>query len=588
MHKQLCLLQQDKASAQAGAFVLVRLIANQLAGSHFLYTLLAFYFRHLTYFCLQMNLGIIRFFILIIILFCGACANITAPTGGKKDLKPPILLSIDPPDSQTNAHPKRIELDFNKYITVSDAAKEMQLSPIIAIQPTIRAINRSVVVKIADTLLEDSTTYRLSFGNSIKDVHEGNIFAKYVYTFSTTSYFDSLTLSGRVINASTGLPDTGRVLVELYNAKSNDSAVVRRKPKYVIKADATGKFEFKGLPHRSFRLYALKDANDNLIYDGIGEMIAFNEGLVLPGDTLQPLINLRLFAEDIDTSTKKKTDTSSAVNKNAFGRKKQVAPPASYSLNLDTSNVNKRTFDINGFIKLSFNKEPVFNREKIKLTYDSLGVEIPAPIAIIKDTLHPTEFHIILLDDSLERKELHADGLSWKENTVYTLKLQKGFGKDTSGVDFSPSKFIFRTRESDVDYGNVTVHMPSKYYSAPEEEQPGPHKRNGAGRDTIPDYVLMVVTDKDTVYTKKITDTMVRLTRLTPGSYRFRVIVDKNKDGKWNTGDLFGKKQPEDVVPYPEPLAVKADWDETLDFEQKPPPPKVVPLKPVPDTPALK
>jgi hypothetical protein len=98
----------------------------------------------------------------------------------------------------------------------------------------------------------------------------------------------------------------------------------------------------------------------------------------------------------------------------------------------------------------------------------------------------------------------------------------------------------------------------------------------------------MVVADKDTVYTKKITDTMVRLTRLTPGSYRFRVIVDKNKDGKWNTGDLFGKKQPEDVVPYPEPLAVKADWDETLDFEQKPPPPKVVPLKPVPDTPALK
>jgi hypothetical protein len=53
-----------------------------------------------------------------------------------------------------------------------------------------------------------------------------------------------------------------------------------------------------------------------------------------------------------------------------------------------------------------------------------------------------------------------------------------------------------------------------------------------------------------------------------------RIIVDENKNGKWDTGDLFEKRQPENVIPYKEGIPMKAGWDMTIDFEprQKPKP----------------
>src|SRR5665213_328887 len=83
------------------------------------------------------------FLLLAVMSICGGCANITTPTGGKKDKSPPKLVSID---------------------------------------PSVTGLNKHVVVKIVDSLLDSNTTYRISFGNAIKDLHEGNPFSKYTYT----------------------------------------------------------------------------------------------------------------------------------------------------------------------------------------------------------------------------------------------------------------------------------------------------------------------------------------------------------------------------------------------------------------------
>ena len=192
------------------------------------------------------------FFLFVLLLNCAGCANITSPTGGKKDTIPPKLVSIDPKDSLLNTRVTRIEMHFDEYITVSDVTKELQISPILTVAPTMIGKNKMVVVKIVDSLLDTNTTYRLSFGTSIRDLHEGNQFHKYTYTFSTGPYFDSLQLHGRVINAATGLPDTGGIIVVLYNGTENDSAIVRHKPRYITKADAGGNYIFKGLPSRGF------------------------------------------------------------------------------------------------------------------------------------------------------------------------------------------------------------------------------------------------------------------------------------------------------------------------------------------------
>jgi len=490
-------------------------------------------------------------YLLLVILCIGAgCANITSPTGGKKDTIPPKLRTIDPADSLLNTRVKRIEMHFDEYITVSDAAKEVQISPILSMPPTVTGKNKTVVVKIVDSLLEDSTTYRISFGSAIKDLHEGNVFKNYTYTFSTGSYFDSLQLRGTVINAATGKPDTGSVIVTLYSATESDSAVVRKKPKYVTKADATGSFVFKGLPCRPFRIYALKDVTGNLIYDGPeqGEMIAFNDTNVWPGDTSETPVKLRIFMEKLDTTIKKDTvgkarKDSSAIksDKLSGGRSKDIKKEnkkevLSYSVNVDTSNSEKRTFDITRPLKIVFSKPFVLNKEKITLTYDSAGVKVTPAISIRTDSLHPLEVRITT---------------EWSLDMVYTLRLPKGFAKDTSGAEVMPGRFVFRTANED-DYGKIQVHLPSKYYHSSQH------------------YLLMVVGDNDTIHLKPITDTIVNFHTLRPATYTFRIIVDKNNNGKWDTGDLFGRVQPEEVIPYNDQLVLKPGWENIIDFEQIP------------------
>ncbi len=492
-----------------------------------------------------MSISRYRFLLCFVISVCAGCANITAPTGGKKDTTPPKLVSIDPQDSLLNTKVKRIDIIFDEYITVADVSKEVALSPMLSVQPVVTGLNKHVTVKIVDSLLEENTTYRLSFGNSIKDLHEGNPFHSYTYTFSTGPYFDSLELSGTVINAASGLPDTGGVSVVLYSAKDNDSAVVRHKPKYITKANSKGEFLFKGLPGRSFRIYALKDLNGNLIYDGPAdnEMIAFNDVPVVPGDTVRKPIQLRMFKEMVDTAIRKTTDTlakgKDAKDTKAKAKNKGINN-ASYSLDVDTTNATRRTFDITRPANLVFSQPTQVNKNKITLSYDSAGITIPTDLSIVTDTAHPLAYRIFPVSDGV---------MSWAEDKVYTLRLAKGFAKDTAGKDLMPSRYTFHTKE-DEDYGKIRIHLPTKYY------------------DTR--YLLLVTADQDTTYMKPVTDTFISLSRLKPAKYTFRIIVDKNRNGKWDTGDLFGKIQPEEVIPYSETLSLRANWEHEIDFEPKP------------------
>jgi len=65
---------------------------------------------------------------------------------------------------------------------------------------------------------------------------------------------------------------------------------------------------------------------------------------------------------------------------------------------------------------------------------------------------------------------------------------------------------------------------------------------------------------------------------LKPGDYYLRAFMDKNKNGKWDTGDIFTRTQPEEVIYYPKKFSLRANWEfeETWDInalpllEQKP------------------
>lgn len=476
-----------------------------------------------------------NFYYLLIALFFGAgCANIVAPTGGEKDMIPPKLVSVQPADSQLNVRTSKIRLNFDEYVALADASSQVIISPLLPIQPTITSLNKHVNISFPDSLLLPNTTYHITFGNAIRDIHEANIYKSNGYVFSTGSYFDSLSLSGKVLDATTGLPDSAATIV-LYPVTDEDSAFVRKKPMYATHVGPGGEFNIQGLPQKDFRIYALRDKNTNLIFDDRSEWIGFNGQPVVPGmDTSGPLL--------IRTFPVAGADTAATTN-SLSGSGSKFSDDAPYRVLVDTMDNKKRTFDITKPLGIAFSKKPgPIDKEKIFLTYDSADVTVEVPLAIDFDS----------------NKNLLQLSAKWVEDAIYLLRLQKGFAKDTAGNDYLPGRYSFHTRQ-DGDYARLTVNLPSKYYG--------------------PGFLLQVINDVDTIHQKPVLDTTVTLLRVAPGNYKLRLIVDENENGNWDTGDLFGKKQPELVVPYTLPIMLKPGWENQVDFERAPEPVKKSPEK---------
>jgi hypothetical protein len=184
------------------------------------------------------------------------CAQVGYPTGGDKDTIPPELVKATPAERAINFTGKEITLTFNEYIEVADIQNNVLIAPFPKTTPNITHKLKTVTIKLKDTLLPN-TTYAIDFGNSLKDLNEGNPFRNYTYVFSTGSTIDSMTLSGTVVMAETGKIDS-TITAVLYK-DAPDSAVQNRKPNYIARLNSQGNFTFKNLSAGAFKLYALKD-----------------------------------------------------------------------------------------------------------------------------------------------------------------------------------------------------------------------------------------------------------------------------------------------------------------------------------------
>ena len=56
------------------------------------------------------------------------------------------------------------------------------------------------------------------------------------------------------------------------------------------------------------------------------------------------------------------------------------------------------------------------------------------------------------------------------------------------------------------------------------------------------------------------------VTKIPPGKYKLKCILDKNGDGKWNTGNFDTKKQPEKVINYKEEIFIRSNWDLLIEW----------------------
>ncbi len=233
-------------------------------------------------------------FVIILLLtafLAQRCANAVAPTGGPKDNTPPMVVEAMPENQCVNFNGKKIEITFDEYITLNNANQNVMISPPMKEKPDIKLKNKTVVIKFKE-ILEANTTYTINFGSAIKDLHEGNLFKDYVYSFSTGNHIDTLSIGGKLIDAEDMKPIED-AYIGLYAADRDnlDSLPMSVTPNYITKTDKEGKFSLNGLANKKYLVFALKDANANLYFDLPNEAVAFLDTLV-PASYLQKALPL--------------------------------------------------------------------------------------------------------------------------------------------------------------------------------------------------------------------------------------------------------------------------------------------------------
>ena len=452
-------------------------------------------------------------------LLLSGCANIIPPGGGPRDSLPPLLVRANPPDSTQNFPGGKIVLTFNEYVELNNTQEHLIVSPLPKIDPFPEAHLRTITIRLKDTL-EPNTTYSINFGRSIRDINEGNELKDFTYIFTTGNYFDSLELSGRVIVAETGRPDS--TLIVILHRKLDDSAVAKENPRYFTRIDSSGQFTFRNLPSGTFAVYALKTEGGMKRYTSAQQLFAFADSPVVINQSTKPIL---LYAYAEPDEQKESTSTPAAPARGVAVR----GGPQDKVLRIQT-NLEGGQLDLLSQLEIQFSAK----LKTLDTTQARMTNEVYEPVSNVRYILDST------------RRKLTVQS-NWVPNRGYNLIVSKDFAEDTAGRKIIRNDTLsFRTKNTN-EYGSLKL----RFINLDLSRHP----------------VLQFVQAGQLKYSHVFTDRTVNIRLFQPGEYELRILFDENQNGKWDPGEFFGKhKQPEKVQPLQRKLEVKPNWDSEVDI----------------------
>ena len=210
-----------------------------------------------------------------------SCANTTqAPTGGDKDTIPPVMLKTSPAPMtvQMPLHGAEFSFTFNEYVKIKNA-QSIFVSPPLEKKPKAKIRGKSVVISF-ESDLQPNTTYTVDLNDAIVDNNEGNAYPGYTFVFSTGDSIDSLCICGVVQDCNTLMPVKGATV--LLHKDHADSSLFLHPPFAAARTDDWGFFVIRNIPDTLYRLYALIDSNNDLMYQQDGERVAFLDSAIRP------------------------------------------------------------------------------------------------------------------------------------------------------------------------------------------------------------------------------------------------------------------------------------------------------------------
>ena len=520
---------------------------------------------------------------ILLVLFSFSCANKVPPSGGEKDIDPPVLIKSTPEMNKTHFKGREFTLEFDELFDLESIYTQLVISPPLKTKEKVKTNRNKLTVSFYEENLKENTTYSFNFGNAIKDHNEGNILKNFSYVFSTGDYIDSLFISGKVVDSYSNEP-IENVAVMIYESHE-DSMPLTSPPSYFDITEEDGTFKIANIKDGIYKVFALEDLNQNYIYDQPSERVGFLfELLEIEADSVYNY-EIPIFQED------NKQQFVSSVVQEPYGFVTVVMnrPFGNFEFKIHNRDDNElgfkhklwpgrdtlqfwfpdykedfilEVFDDSDFSdSIDISIEPVFELEEVPVftikTNVKGKVDIGKPLVLrIAHPLETWNFSLIKLwEDSVEvpiepyildstKLRVRVD-YEWKEGKKYNLIVGLGAFVDMYDQKNDVFEVKFGSQEESY-YGviNLSVNLFEKQWP----------------------YILEIFnSEKKTIKTHLIyKSSEINYVQLQPGDYGFRIIEDVNENGKWDPGNYELGFLPENIYYFNEMINVRSNWE--LDY----------------------
>ncbi|OON70969.1 Ig-like domain-containing protein [Hymenobacter sp. CRA2] len=514
------------------------------------------------------------------------CAAISQPEGGARDTEAPKLVGTNPKNGATNVAEQNIRFEFSESVQLKDLSKNLLITPSIPDENKYKIREERNAFELRfDKPLAANTTYVFNFRDAVTDITENNPARNVILAFSTGAALDSGRVSGSVTQLLTGTPEADATIA-LYPA--GDTADIRRsRPYYQTRTEKSGSFELRNIREGSYRIYALIDKNQNSRYDE-PERIAYLPAPVLVQPrrdslrllTVRPDTRRPLIRSQQGTTTQFKVEYSEGLRQftlAALGQaptpalsettilqdrgrsvtifRAPVVAPGRYLLSVADSAGNAGVDTIN--VRFDGPNAParrgpayqVAGSPREVYRQGQLKFQFTEPVR-----LAPGKPFGTLQEDSTARRPLRApaDGALSPDRLTLTVNVNT---KAKKTVTFLPDSTAL------VAISGQSLRLRPLRLRVSDTDAAGTGSLAGRVQTTAKAYELQLLDQSGQIVTTLPSPRTFRFDNLPPGTYRFRVLIDADNDGRWRGGDPQLRVPAEPVWLSPQPQPVRANFE---------------------------
>ncbi|GAB3301736.1 Ig-like domain-containing protein [Hymenobacter tenuis] len=516
------------------------------------------------------------------------CAAISTPEGGIRDTIPPKLVKSIPANGERNVQGQSVRLEFSEQVQVKDLQKNLIVAPVLGEKDTYKVReDRTSITLLFDKPFAANTTYSFNFGSSISDITESNPAEKAIISFSTGAQLDSGSVRGVVTDLLTEQP-TENVSVVLY--PETDTANIRRgKPYYLARTDKQGAFELQYLKAGKYRAYALLDKNQSNRYEE-GERIAYLPDLLSVSGATPDSLRFQLVRPDSRRAlitTQKPGPTEYRISYNEGVERIVLAPlgataaPAAAQLNEGVLLTERgRTAVLfrtpalpeGRYLLAATDSAGNVGRDTVNVRFQGTAPAKRGATYAVEGSLRevyrqgqvrfvfnePIRFDAkkpfgTLVEDSVKRRPLRVpqDGALSPDRTTLTVALNTTARKNV--VILLDSTAIQNLSGQPLGLKPLRLRV---------TDQNAAGTLSGSIQTKATRYWVQLLDGTGQVQTTLDSPRgTYRFNNLQPGAYRIRVLIDANKDGRWQGPDPQLRVPTEPVYLFPKTIQVRSNFD---------------------------